>query len=122
MSLKTIGGVSAIVLGLVGATGAHAGTFTAASNTHPADDFVTEAFDFNLSQNVTLNSASTPQIMAVSTASSKGSYAYTGQSLGGAVVTCGEKTEIGTAPVAITPSTVAGDNGCAAGGGGGSGS
>ena len=72
MKLKTIASMSAVVLGLAGSASVYAGTYTAESNTHPADDFVTEEFDFNLSANVTLISESTAQIMAVSTASSNG--------------------------------------------------
>lgn len=122
MNFKAIGNVSAVILGLLGTSVAFAvsggtGTkFLEGVNTYTAGTalFVTEDFDFNVSANVELQPAEVAQVMAVAAASTKGSYAYTGQSLGGAVITCGEKSTIGTPPTLPTASTTAGDNGCAA--------
>ena len=114
MNVKLVGSVSAVVLGMLGSSVALAIGPGPGKYTFPAGAFVTEPFDFNLSANVTLLAAESDQLIAVATASSKGSYIYAGSSLGGAVATCGEKTVIGTSPVdtLAAPSTEAADSGC----------
>lgn len=77
-------------------------------------EFVVEDFTYNLSAGVGLSYVQTTNQMGVQTASTKGSYSFSGVTNGGSVTTCGDKVDTDDGPQLAAP-VIGNRNGCSFG-------